>query len=578
MMRTRRSRARITLAVLAIFAVVGAFIIRLVDIQLVQAEELNAQALAKRADELVTYGVRGDIVDANGAPLATSVDRYDITASPRSALGRQNATTLLAEELPKIAALTGQDPAALLAALNEDPEADFAYLTKGVTLDVFHAVRDLDIPWVYFELRPSRVYPNGELAGNLVGFIGTDGPQAGLELSEDECLAATNGTATYEKGEDGTRLPGSLVTIDDAKNGGTLHLTIDRDLQFYVQQRMAQTYNELGAEWVTAVVMRVSDGHLMSVVDYPTVDPNDPSLARRDALGSRAFSWAYEPGSTMKALTTAELVDAGVANASTQVVAPGRIYLSDGGYIKDAWPHDDVHYTLTGALVDSSNTAFSILASGLDAQTRYDYMLRFGLNSATDVGFLAESEGLVHPPDEWDERTNLAVNFGQGLSLTSVQLASAYQALGNGGVRLPVVLVEGCEQADGTMTDLPAGEPVRVVSESAARQTLDMMESVVSQGSNAGNLQIAGYRIAAKSGTAEVAENGVYGDKAVISFAGLAPAENPEYVVVVTAGIPTSMYSSAAIATTFHDVMAQTLTTFRVLPSGQPSPGLPLTW
>lgn len=577
-MRSRRSRARITLAVLAIFAVVAVFVVRLVDIQLVQADELNAEALEKRAQELVTYGVRGDIVDTNGAVLANSVDRYDITASPKSALSRQNASTVVAEELAAIAAVTHQDPNALMAVLTANPESDFAYLTQGVTLEVFQAVRELDIPWVYFELRPSRTYPNGELAGNLVGFIGTDGPQAGLELGEDECLAATNGTATYEKGEDGTRLPGSMVTTQEPENGGTLHLTIHRDLQFFVQQRMAQTYNELGAEWATAVVLRVSDGHLMAVVDYPTVDPNDPSLARRDALGSRAFSWPYEPGSTMKALTAASLIDAGVASPATQVTAPGRIYLPNGAYIKDAWAHDDINYTLAGALVDSSNTAFSILSGGLDAETRRDYMLKFGLNSATDVGFYGEAEGTVHPTQDWDDLTNYAVQFGQGLTLTSVQLASAYQALGNGGVRSPVVLVEGCEQPDGTMTDLPAGESTRVVSEDAARQTLDMMESVVSVGGNSPLLSIAGYRIAAKSGTAEVAENGVYGDKSVISFAGLAPAEDPQYVVVVTAGIPSSMYNSTAIATTFHDVMAQTLTTFRVVPSGQPSPSLPLTW
>lgn len=577
-MKTRRSRARISAAVLVIFAVVVVFLVRLVDIQIVQAEELNADALEKRAQELTTYGVRGDIVDTNGAVLAASVERYDITASPRSALSRQNAATVVAEELAHITAITGQNPAELMAVLTSDPESDFAYLAKGVTLETFQKVRELDIPWVYFELRPSRTYPNGELAGNLIGFIGTDGPQAGLEISHDECLAAINGTATYEKGEDGTRLPGSLVTTQEPKNGGTLHLTIDRDLQFYVQQRMAQAYNALGAEWVTAVVLRVSDGHLMAVVDYPTVDPNDPSLARRDALGSRAFSWPYEPGSTMKALTAASLVDAGVADPYTPVLAPGRIYLSDGGYIKDAWAHDDTPYTLTGALVDSSNTAFSILSSALDAETRRDYMLKFGLNEETAVHFYSESEGIVHETYDWDERTNYAVGFGQGLTLTAVQLAGAYQALGNGGVRSPIVLVQGCEHEDGTVTHLPPTEGVRVISEEAARTTLDMMESVVSVGANADALTIPGYRIAAKSGTAEVAENGVYVDKSVISFAGLAPAEDPQYVVVVAAGVPSSMVSSTDIATTFHDVMAQTLTTYRVLPSGQPSPALPLRW
>ncbi len=577
-MTTRAGRARITFAVLVIFAVVAVFAVRLVDIQLVQAQELNAISLSKRAQEITTYGVRGDIVDANGAPLATSVERYDITASPRSALARGDASGTVAEALASIAALTGQDPVALMAALAENPEADFAYLTKGVTLEVFQAIRDLEIPWVYFELRPSRTYPNGAVAGNLVGFIGTDGPQAGLELSEDECLASSNGTSTFEKGEDGVRLPGSLVTSEEPKNGGKLRLTIDRDLQFYVQQRMAETYQELGAEWTTAVVIRISDGHLMAVADYPSVDPNNVDGVPNTALGSLAFSWPYEPGSTMKAVTAASLLDAGVATQTSQIVVPGRLYLSDGDYIKDAWDHGDEHYTLTGALVDSSNVAMSIFSDSLSADRRHDYLTAFGLNSSTEVDFTGESEGLVHPADEWDERTNYAVQFGQGLSTTSVQMASIYQTLGNDGVRMPVTLVEGCEWPDGTITQTPSNEGTQVVSEEAADKTVEMLEKIVTDGWASAKLTIPGYRVAAKSGTAQVAANGIYGNKTVISFAGLAPADDPQYAVVVTAGIPTSMYSSGAIATTFHDVMAHTLTAFRVTPSTQPAPTIPLTW
>jgi cell division protein FtsI (penicillin-binding protein 3) len=361
-------------------------------------------------------------------------------------------------------------------------------------------------------------------------------------------------------------------------NGGTLRLTIDRDLQYYVQQRMVQTATELGATSTTAVVMRVSDGALMAVADNPSVDPNNVEAVPNTALGSLAFSSPYEPGSTMKVLTTAMLLDAGIANAGTQVTAPGLLYLTDGSTIKDAWAHDDVRYTLAGALVDSSNTAFSILSGGVDKDLRRDYMLKFGLNTETEVDFTGEAEGDVPPTQNWDERTNFNVQFGQGLTMTPVQLASAYQAIANGGVREPVNLVAGCEWEDGTVTDVPSSEGTRVVSESAARQTLDMMEQVVSQGGNGPNLQIPGYRIAAKSGTAEVAENGVYGDKAIISFAGVAPADDPQYVVVVTASIPSSMYSSTDIATTFHDVMAQTLTAFRVTPSTEPGPILPLTW
>lgn len=576
-MTTRRGRARISVAVMIVFAIVAVFVVRLVDIQLVQADELNAQSLDKRAQTLTTYGVRGSIVDADGAILANSVERYDITASPRSALAREDAAVSVPADLTRVASLTGQDPNVLMATLAADPASDFAYLVKGVSLETFRAVSDLDIPWIYFELRPSRSYPNGEIAGNLIGFIGTDGPQAGLELTEQECLGAENGTATYERGEDGTRLPGSLVTTEETKNGGTLRLTIDRDLQWYVQQRMEQTALELGATWATAVVIRTADAHLMAVTDWPTVDPNSVDDAPRDALGSRAFSTPYEPGSTMKALTAASLVDAGVATPASQVVAPYRLEQADGSFISDAFAHETMNLTLAGALVESSNTAVAQFTDLLDRDSRYDYLNAFGLNDYTAVDFNGESPGLIHPPDEWDQRTNYSVQYGQGLQATSVQMAGAYQALGNDGLRMPVTLVEGCEWPDGSVTSLPPTDGVQAISPSSADQTVSMMEMVANRSGSAPSLQIPGYRTAVKSGTAEVAENGEYGDTVVISYAGVAPADNPQYAVVVTAGIPDSMYSGR-IAPTWRDVMAQTLTTFRVPPSTSPAPDLPLRW
>ena len=578
-MKTRRSRLRISLAVITIFAIVGLFVVRLVNIQIVQAAELNADSYDKMAQSLTTYGTRGSIVDTNGAVLADSVQRYDITASPRSALSTSGVNGSVTDAIAKLVAVTKQDPAVVLGLLTADPASDFVYIDKSVTLDVYKAVDALDIPWVYFEPRPARSYPNGAIAGNLTGFIGTDGPQAGLELTEDQCLAATNGSATYEKAEDGTRLPGSTVTTEEAKDGGTLKLTIDRDLQFYVQQRINEAFISLGATWATAVVIRVKDGHLMAVADAPSVDPNNVNGVPTTALGSLAFSTPYEPGSTMKALTAASLIDAGVASPTSQVASPSLLYLSDGGFIKDSFAHDATNYTLAGAIVDSSNIAISQFSALLPAQARYDYMLKFGLNKETEVGFNGESEGTVHPPSEWDERTNDAVQFGQGMTATSVQMASVYQTIANGGVRMPVTLVEGCQLPDGTMTDLPSTQGVRVVSQDAATQTEQMLEQVVTEGFAKDNLQIPGYRVAAKSGTAQVADgNGGYGDSEVISFAGFAPAEAPEYAVVVTAGIPNSMYSSGAIASTFRDVMAQVLTTYRVPPSTTPAVSIPTRW
>ncbi len=574
----RRNGPRLAIAVVMVFATIIVFVVRLVDIQLVQATELNADSYNKRAQELVTYGVRGQIVDTNGVVLADSVDRYDLEASPRVALAPANIESTQTA-IADIAKVTGQDPHALMAVLTSDPKSDFAYLDKGVTLEVYRAVRALDVPWVYYDLRPARAYPNGAVAGNLIGFVGTDGAQAGEELTGDSCLASKNGTATYEKSEDGVRIPGSLVTESEAKNGGTLKLTIDRDLQWFVQQRMAQTYKQLGATWMTVVVERVKDGHLLAVADYPSVDPNNVNGVPNTALGSLAFSTSYEPGSTMKSITVASLIDAGVVTPATQITAPGRRYFANGDYIKDAWAHDDTRYTAAGALVVSSNTGISALTDFLpDSQKRYDYMVKFGLGKPTAVGFNGEDSGTLHPASQWDQLTNYTVQFGQGLTTTSVQMASIYQTLANHGVRVPVTLVEGCIHPDGTVTDSPKTESTRVVSAKAADETVGILENVVSNDGLQDKISIPGYRVAAKTGTAQVAENGSYGNKAVITVAGLAPAENPQYVVVVTAGIPSNMYTSSALATTFRDLMAQVLTTYRVPPSTVPAPDVPLTW
>jgi cell division protein FtsI (penicillin-binding protein 3) len=578
-MRTKRSRARISVAVMIVFAIVAVFVVRLVDIQLVQADELNAESRDKRGQSQTVYGERGNIVDANGAVLAESVLRYDVTASPRVALGATDAAISVPADLARIAAITGQDPNAMYAAFAADPTSDFAYLTKGVTFDVFEKIDALDISWVIVTRTPGRTYPNGEIAGNLVGFLQNDGvPIAGVELSADQCLASANGTIAYEKGEDGTALPGSEVTTEQPKNGGTVRLTIDRDLQFSVQQRIEQTAMELGATWATAVVIRISDAHLMAVADWPTIDPNTVHDGPPDAAtGSRAFSTPYEPGSTMKALTAASLVDAGAATPQTGVVVPYSLPQPDGTSIHDAFYHDTENLTLAGALVESSNVAVAKFSDMLPAQNRHDYMAAFGLGEHTEVNFTGESSGDLPDADQWFGRSNYSVQYGQGMTATSVQMASVFQTIGNGGLRMPVTLVEGCEQPDGTLTDLPSTQGRQVIAPSSANQTVAMMEQVANKSGSASKLQIAGYRTAVKSGTAEVAENGEYGNKVVISYAGVAPADNPQYAVVVTAGIPDSVYSGL-IAPTWRDVMAQTLTTFRVPPSTSPAPDLPVNW
>jgi len=590
----KKSKRRIAIAAIGMLAIVGVFVGKLVDIQVVQAQELNEESLNKRSISSTTYGVRGDIVDTNGVVLADSVERYDITASPVIALGKPTKRIVtpatatekavievytLDQQLADLAEATGEKESALRAAIMAKPESDFAYLSKKAPLAILLAVQALKIPWVYSERHPDRTYPNGAVAGNLVGFIGTDGPQAGLELTEDACIGSTNGSSTYERGADGVRLPESTVTTKAATDGGTLKLTIDNDLQWYVQEQIAARAEEIGADWATAVVVRVKDGHLLAVADYPSVDPNNVNGVDETSLGSLAFSTPYEPGSTFKPMTAAMLFDEGKATQTTEITVPGRLAVG-GTSIGDVWAHGDIRFTTAGILTNSSNVGISLLSDRLKKSDRYDYLRKFGIGEKTAVGFNGESDGSLRDPSvtKWDDVTNYAISFGQGVTATSVQVAGIYQTLGNGGVRMPLTLVEGCEHADGTVTEVTEAKGSRVVSKKAADDTVEILENVVSQGGLADSVQIDGYRIAAKTGTAQVAENGRYGDERIVSVAGMFPAEDPEFAVVVTMGKPDIMKTSAGAAPAFRKILTQLIKTYRVTPSTKKAPEIPLNW
>lgn len=586
----RRTRRRLAASVLVLIVVLGGFLIRLVDIQVVRADQLSQESEARRSIPTTLFGARGDIVDANGVELADTVYRYDITVSPRfvadytlkdEATGERTQHTV-AEALEGIASVTGGDSAQMLATIQDelalDPEDDHAYLVRRVTTEQFQAVRALRIPWVYFDRVAARTYPNGQIAGNLVGFLGTDGPQTGLEYRLNDCLDATNGSATYERGADGVKLPGTTVVQEEPVDGGTLHLTIDSDVQWFTQQTIAEQAIAIGADWATGWVVRVSDGHIIAAADWPTVDPNNVDGTDPDNLGSRSFSEPFEPGSVFKAMTFAALLDAGVTTPGEQIIAPGRYPTIAGYSITDAWAHDDLRLTTTGVLMRSSNTGTSVLSSRLSADERHDYLEAFGIGQETAVDFLGESSGRLRDADSIDGHGTLTQMFGQGVTATSAQIASAYQALANGGVRKPLTLVTGCEHPDGSVTHVPSTEGERAVSEDAADTTIAMLESVATDGAIANLISIPGYRVAAKTGTAEVAENGRYTDERIISVAGVAPADDPQFVVVVTYGKPDTMKTSATAAPTFRAIMTQVLKTFRVAPSTEPAPRLPTTW
>jgi cell division protein FtsI (penicillin-binding protein 3) len=326
------------------------------------------------------------------------------------------------------------------------------------------------------------------------------------------------------------------------------------------------------------MVVRVADGHILAAADWPTFDPNDFAQTPTGNTGARVFSSPYEPGSIMKSIGVAMLIDGGYTYAEDRIVAPGFFEVYSGTYIKNFAVADDRQLTTAGVLYTSSNTGMSVLSSRMPKSTATNYFRKFGFGSSTAVDFLGESPGQLIPADKVDVVTRYNQFFGQGISVTAAQMAGAYQTLANDGVRVPLRLVEGCLSNDGIFAENPVEAPIQVVSASASHQVIRALETIVSQGPLKNTLGIPGYRVAAKTGTAEIADSSGYGDERVISLAGMAPAEDPEYVVLVSFYKPQTSRVSTAAAPAFHDVMSHVLKHYRVAPSSEPAALPPLTW
>ena len=580
MTHQRLTSRRMAIALLLVFVIAALFLTRLVDVQVVRASELQEQSEAIRTTQETVWASRGSIVDSFGNDLAVDVDRYDISADPSVAgdFRRDGETISLESAMADIAQLTGAVAEELVYAVRQDPESRFTYLVKGVSPETRLALRELGIPWLQIDLVRERTYPFGAVAGNITGMLGTDRPLAGVELDWDECLAAHNGVATYQRGADGVRLPGTTTTVEAPVHGGDVVLTLDSDLQWYVLQQLADHGSRLGAESGSAMVVRVKDGHILAAADWPTFDPNDFSQTPTSNTGARIFSSPYEPGSIMKAIGVAMLIDAGYTYAEDRIVAPGFFEVYSGRYIKNYSVAQDTQLTTAGVLQTSSNTGMSVLADRMPAATATRYFEKFGFGEITAVDFLGESQGVVNSGDSLDVVTRYNQFFGQGISVTAAQMAGSYQTLANDGVRLPLRLVDGCRSIDGQWVSAPSAEPVTVVSPSAAQQVVRSLETIVSQGPLRNTLSIPGYRVAAKTGTAEIADATGYGDERVISLAGMAPAEDPEYVVLVSFTKPQTSRVSSAAAPAFHDVMSHVLKHYRVAPSSVPAVLPPVTW
>jgi len=579
---TSRTLVRRHNAVLAVvLAVVLVFAGRLVYVQALEGPRLAEDALNTRLWHSTLQAPRGDILDANGEVLATSVQRYNVGVNQRLVRdfsaeidGETKHGAVAAAAL--LAPLLGRDAAELGADMVGD--STFVYLARGLTPAQWREVAALRIPGIEPELTSERIYPNGNTAGNILGYVGRDGEGlAGLELTFEEQLRGVPGSSVVEVGRTGQSIPSGLRETTPAEPGDTIHTTIDRDIQFRAQQVIDETVDKYAAQWGAMVVQEIATGRVLAMADSDAVDPNNYQASPPENRGSRAVQAAYENGSTGKLPTFAAAIDVGAVTPTTTFTTPDRLTTPSGQTFSDADPHATEQMTVAGILATSSNTGTVQIGDRMSDEQRHEYFRAFGMGERTGIELPGETPGILGSPETWDGRQRYTTMFGQGLAVNLVQNTAIVAALGNGGRYLPPRLVDGTTDSGGRYHAAETPEARQVVSEETAAQMVTMMEGVVSQEGTGVLGQLDGYRLAGKTGTAQVPDANGNLTRTVANFVGVAPADDPQFAVGIVVYHPGHQVPSSIIAApAFRDIAAFTLQHLGIPPSTEPPSLFPL--
>ena len=544
-----RAKAAGIVIILAVIVVA----MRMVYVHVIDAGSLSAQASEQREFTQVLTAKRGAIIDRNGRPIAYTDEARSLTFLPKAvrksiadAHTKDPAAPDVKTRLGEIAkgvssALGGSiSEADLLAKLNSSN--DFEYLARSVSSEVSARITE-EFPEVGADPQPIRLYPGGSLAANIVGDVDYDGQGLlGLEASLEPVLGGTDGSRTYDRGSDGAVIPGSTRNVHPAINGKTVRLTIDSDVQWYVQTAVAQAKNASGAKNASAVVLDAHTGEVLAMANDNTFNASEPLSEQQNAnLGNSSVTSPFEPGSVGKVVTAAAAIEYGLTTPTEVHRVPGSIQLA-GVTVNDAWAHGPEPYTSTGIFGKSSNVGTLMLAKKVGEKRFAAMLAKFGLGSRTGVGLPGESAGNVPALSQWSGGSFANLPIGQGLSMTLLQMTAMYQAIANDGVRIPprIIADEGSGAHNSAGTDQSRPQGVRVVSPATAKTVRDMFRAVIQddpmgvQMGTGTKAAIPGYQVSGKTGTAQQVnpDCGCYSnDSYNITFAGIAPADKPRFVI-----------------------------------------------
>ncbi|WP_372341694.1 peptidoglycan D,D-transpeptidase FtsI family protein [Nocardia sp. CC216A] len=569
--------------------------LQLLWIQSVSAPRLSAEAASQRTVHQVDAATRGPIMDRNGRSLAFTVNAKALTFQPvrvrkdlQEAHDENSATPEPDQRMQAIAKYihdklgTAAPEQDLLKKLRSDEP--FVYLVRNVDPRVAADI-SLKFPEVGTERQDLREYPGGSLAANVIGATGWDGHgQIGLESALDAILAGTDGSHTYDRGSDGAVIPGSWRDRQPAVNGYGVELTLDSDLQYYVQQQTQQAKELSGAQAASAVVLDARTGQVLAMANDSTFNPAlGPQHWSSSSLGNPSVQEVYEPGSVNKIVTAAAAIEYGLTTPDEVLQVPGNIFMG-GVTVNDAWQHGVMPFTTTGIFGKSSNVGTLMLAQRIGEDRYYDMLQKFGLGQRTGVGLPGESAGVVPSREQWSGSTFANLPIGQGLSMTTLQMTAMYQAIANDGVRVPPRIVKSKIDPDGNRTEEEPPEGVRVVSPETAATLREMFQAVVQRdpmGVQMGTgvpAAVEGYQVAGKTGTAQQIDPGCrcYSTSSYwITFAGMAPADNPRYVIGLMLDAPVRSSDGSggqSAAPLFHAIASWALQRDRVPPSPPAKP------
>jgi cell division protein FtsI (penicillin-binding protein 3) len=531
-----RGRLRIVGGALAACALV--LVWRAADLQLVDNAYYQQKADSRFLREVPIPTSRGMITDRNGEPLAVSSPVDSVWGNPQELLKAP-------DRLPALADALGVPVEHLTRKLTQRADKEFVYLKRRINPAEADKILAHKIPGVFSQREFRRFYPQGEALAHVLGFTNIDDlGQEGVELAFDEWLRGKPGAQKVIRDRRG-RIVEHVDLVRPAEPGKDLVLSIDRRIQYLAYRELKRTMLESGAASGSVVVLDVATGEVLAMANLPSFNPNKVDGGNRDAHRNRAVTDLIEPGSTMKPLTVAAGLEAGV-------IKPGTLFNTNPGWMPNGRYRTTDHHNYgvldtTGVITKSSNVGAAKIAQMLPDQAFHDFLRRFGYGRATGSGFPGEAAGLFPSPARWSGTTKQTMSYGYGLSATPLQIAHAYATLGNGGRAIAPTFVKG-----------QRNESTQVLDPAVADTVVKMMQTVTEPGGTATQAAILGYHVAGKTGTARKASGGGYSRRYVAFFAGLVPVDNPRFsmAVVIDDPDPTlGYYGGLVSAPVFQRVM-----------------------